>query len=139
MGSLTCGGVVVGAGERERSVHYVCVLTFDGPCSSVSKTKAGPDGHLMCTAIYCQSGRGKTKSSRVIAAPSPEVCLYGNHLHVACLEGLKRKHVCITALLHMFVLPLLSHRAQQLLTFFLSELRLTDKELFLGRKTALFP
>lgn len=57
--SLLQGGV----GEWERSVHYACILTFDGPCSSVSKTKAGPDGHLMCTAIYCQSGRGKQRAA----------------------------------------------------------------------------
>lgn len=42
----------------ERSVHYALGLTFDRPCSPVSKTKAGPDGHLMCTAIYCQSAWG---------------------------------------------------------------------------------
>lgn len=47
-----------GMSDRERSVHYAWGLTFDGPCSPVSKTKAGPDGHLMCSAIYCQSAQG---------------------------------------------------------------------------------
>ena len=49
-----------------RSVHYALGLTFDGPCSAVSKTKAGPDGHLMCTAIYCQSAWGKQRAAMLL-------------------------------------------------------------------------
>lgn len=81
-----CVPVCMYVSERERSVHYALGLTFDRPCSPVSKTKAGPDGHLTCTAIYCQSAWGN-KDSGVIAAPSPEARLYGNHLHVPFGEG----------------------------------------------------
>lgn len=66
--------------EWERSVHYACVLTFDGLPSSVSKTKARPDGHLMCTAIYCQSGRGKQREAVLLQLP-PEVCL----MEITCM------------------------------------------------------
>lgn len=70
-----------GGGGGERSVHYACVLTFDGLCSSVSKTKAGPDGHLMCTEIYCQSGRGKQRAAVLLRLP-PQRSAF---MEIACM------------------------------------------------------
>lgn len=78
--------------EKERSVPSALGVTFDSPFSPVSTTKAKPDGHLMYTAIYCQSTWGN-KEQHVTADLSPEALLYGNHPHVPLRER-KRESLC---------------------------------------------
>lgn len=88
--------------DREGSVHYVLGLTFDSPCSSVSKTKTGSDGHLMCAAIYCQSARGNKEQACYCSSPSRGPPLWKSLTRTATRgrdgisEGVKRwPWVCI--------------------------------------------
>lgn len=125
-------------GAGERSVHYASVLTFDGPCSSVSKTKAGPDGHLMCTAIYCQSGRGKQRAAVLLQLPLQRSAF----MEITCMQhvwGGAKEKACVYNCMSVYVwsaTPLT--RSSAVTGFFPQWAALTDAKNFsfsFGRRT----